>query len=74
MSQYTKNATFRLAAAALVVLLMPFVGCAAEANTDVEEIKNLIGRYATSIDKADTNIADQIWSKLPEVTFHSPAV
>lgn len=36
------------------------------------EIEELIALYAASIDRADTNLAKQIWSAAPEVTFIHP--
>ena len=36
------------------------------------EIEQLIASYAASIDRADTNLAKQIWSVGPEVTFIHP--
>lgn len=45
---------------------------AAETGTDEYQIRHLIDMYATCIDRADTNIADQIWSNAPEVSFIHP--
>jgi hypothetical protein len=34
------------------------------------EIEQLIASYAASIDRADTNLAKQIWSAAPQVTSY----
>jgi hypothetical protein len=44
----------------------------ADTDADTQAIKNLIAAYATSIDRADTKLADQLFSNAPEVTFIHP--
>jgi Xaa-Pro aminopeptidase len=41
-------------------------------NVAETEIKNLIVKYAKSIDDADTNLASQVWLDSPEVSFIHP--
>ncbi len=72
MNRHMKYAALRVVAAALVVLSLPLAGRATEANEDVHAIKDLIAKYALSVDTADTAIADQIWSHAPGVTFIHP--
>jgi len=43
-----------------------------EATVAAEEIRRLIGKYTTSIDKADTELASQVWLDSPDVTFIHP--
>ena len=45
---------------------------AADTDTDTQAIKELIATYATSIDRADTSLADQLFSDAPGVTFINP--
>jgi ketosteroid isomerase-like protein len=45
---------------------------AAATRPDEQAIQHLIATYATSIDKADSEMADQIWSNAPEVSFIHP--
>jgi ketosteroid isomerase-like protein len=40
--------------------------------TDSEAIRQLIARYAQSVDDADTTLASQIWMNSPEVSFIHP--
>lgn len=42
------------------------------ATAEAEEIRHLIAKYATSVDKADTELASQIWLDSPTVTFIHP--
>ncbi len=56
----------------LLVGLAPRNGASAQAPDDEQALRELIATYATSIDKADTTIAGQIWSTAPEVTFIHP--
>jgi ketosteroid isomerase-like protein len=42
------------------------------AEDDVQAIQRLIAMYATSIDRADTQLAEQIFSNGPEVSFIHP--
>jgi len=67
------NAPMR-AICALVLALMSIALArpACPQSPDELALRNLIATYATSIDKADTAIADQIWSSAPEVTFIHP--
>lgn len=44
----------------------------AQTSSGDNGIKALIVKYATSIDRADTAIADQIFSNAPEITFIHP--
>jgi ketosteroid isomerase-like protein len=68
----TKHVTHAAVVAATVIFFsMPGLATADEA-ADVSAIKDLIAAYATSIDNADTKVADQIWSRAPEVTFIHP--
>lgn len=48
------------------------LSAAAETNTDTQLIRQLIARYAASIDRADTSMAEQIWSHASGVTFIHP--
>jgi len=41
-------------------------------SKDVAELEHLIHTYAASIDAADTNLANEIWSDAPEVLFIHP--
>jgi ketosteroid isomerase-like protein len=45
---------------------------AAGTKEDVQSIEHLIASYATSIDNADTKLAEQIWSTSPDVSFIHP--
>ena len=45
---------------------------ATESNSDVGQLQNLITTYRLSIDRADTTLANQIWSNAPEVSFIHP--
>jgi ketosteroid isomerase-like protein len=40
--------------------------------TDTEAIRAIIAKYAQAVDDADTNLAAQIWSASPDVTFIWP--
>jgi ketosteroid isomerase-like protein len=42
------------------------------ATAEAEEIRRLIGKYATSVDQADTELASQVWLDSPDVTFIHP--
>jgi ketosteroid isomerase-like protein len=44
----------------------------ADTGADTHEIERLIQTYAQSVDQADTNLAEQIWSSAPEVSFIHP--
>lgn len=71
--QSHRNVTTRLFGG--LVLLLPLIAFAKgipAQNPDEQALRNVIATYATSIDKADTTIADQIWSSAPEVTFIHP--
>jgi len=43
-----------------------------DASAESGEIKDLIAKYALSIDEADTGLASQIWLDSPEVSFIHP--
>ncbi len=43
-----------------------------ETGKDVADLQRLIQQYATSIDSADTKLADEVWSDAPEVLFIHP--
>jgi Xaa-Pro aminopeptidase len=43
-----------------------------EGQESVEEIKNLIAKYAKSVSDADANLASQIWWNSPEASFVHP--
>jgi Xaa-Pro aminopeptidase len=45
---------------------------ASDSESTTEEIKNLIAKYAKSIDAADTNLASQVWWDSPEASFIHP--
>jgi len=42
------------------------------ATAEAEEIRQLIGKYTTSVDKADTELASQVWLDSPDVSFIHP--
>jgi len=42
------------------------------ATAEAEEIRQLIGKYATSVDNADTELASQVWLDSPSVSFIHP--
>jgi ketosteroid isomerase-like protein len=68
------NPTNHLCHCFAVTIIISFVGPAAVADTDsdAQAIKDLIGTYATSINRADTKAAELIFSNAPEVTFVHP--
>jgi ketosteroid isomerase-like protein len=41
-------------------------------DSDADQIRSTIAKYAKSIDDADTTLASQIWSDSPEVSFIHP--
>jgi len=45
---------------------------AAAADSDHDQIAALIRKYAASIDAADTNLASEVWSDSPDVSFIHP--
>jgi Xaa-Pro aminopeptidase len=45
---------------------------ATEYDTDAQEIRSLIAKYARSVDDADTTLAAQVWWDSPEVSFIHP--
>ena len=59
---------------AVVMMMALGVGlpAVADTDTDTQAIKSLIAAYASSIDRADTKSADQLFSNAPEVTFIHP--
>ncbi|MGH9742866.1 MAG: YybH family protein [Candidatus Acidiferrum sp.] len=60
----------RFCAAALVILALGCSGSAADTNTSARDIKQLMSRYFTSINRADTNMAEQIF--VSDATFIHP--
>lgn len=57
----------------LFLLLSPaLLARTPDSNQDVADLERLIQKYATSIDAADTKLADEIWSDAPEVLFIHP--
>jgi ketosteroid isomerase-like protein len=42
------------------------------ATAEAEEIRQLIVKYTTSVDKADTELASQVWLDSPDVSFIHP--
>jgi ketosteroid isomerase-like protein len=42
------------------------------ANSDADEIRRNIAKYAKSIDDADPTVASQVWSDSPDVSFIHP--
>ncbi len=47
-------------------------GAKGSKGTDSDELKQLIARYAKSVDTADTTLASQIWSHSSDVSFIFP--
>jgi len=43
-----------------------------DANSNVSQIKELVAKYAESINGVDTNLAAQVWWNSPEVSFIHP--
>jgi ketosteroid isomerase-like protein len=73
--QQMSTANTHFAHGCAVVMMMALgVGLPAVADTDADTqaIKSLIAAYASSIDRADTKSADQLFSNAPEVTFIHP--
>ena len=58
--------------AAVMAILVSVNLTAGRAESDVRAIGRLIITYATSIDHADTQLADQLFSNAPEVSFIHP--
>ncbi len=44
----------------------------AESSTDTADVRELIEKYAKSVDGADTNLAAQVWLDSPDVSFIHP--
>jgi len=44
----------------------------AQSNSDEKQIQTLIATYATTIDRADTAMAERVFSDAPEVSFINP--
>ena len=40
--------------------------------TSIQELRNIIGEYAKSVDTLDLGLARKVWSSAPEVTFIHP--
>ena len=53
-----------------MILAMGYSGSAADTNASVRDIRQLMSRYFTSIDRADTNMAETIFA--PDATFIHP--
>ena len=45
---------------------------AADSDAASGEIKRLIAKYAAAVDMADTNLASEVWSNSPDVSFIHP--
>src|SRR5690242_5081669 len=45
---------------------------AKDSQTDVKVIKDLIAKYAKSVDDADTTLAAKVWSNSADVSFIHP--
>ena len=56
----------------LFLALFAVLPALAGTDTNTDAIKQLIATYATSIDRADTTLADELFSDAPEVTFIHP--
>ncbi len=72
MKPHTKNALRQGGAAALLMLILALSMAASDTRTDTQAIQRLITTYATAVDRADTNLADQLFSIAPEVSFIHP--
>ena len=61
---------FAISCAVMMALTVPL---AADSTADTQAIKNLIAKYAESVNQADTTKSvDQLFSNAPEVTFIHP--
>lgn len=58
--------------AAITVVAFGISSSQADTNAGTHEIEQLIQSYAQSIDHADTNLAEQVWSNADEVSFIHP--
>ena len=70
-----KQTSFAVGCLSMAALLLsaPIVAQGASAQgPDERAIQKLIATYATSVDDADTKVAEEIWSSAPEVTFIHP--
>ena len=64
------NASTRFTVALhILTLLLPL---SAKPKSDEKQIKDLIATYATTIDRADSAMAEAIFSNTPEVSFINP--
>ncbi len=72
MKEHTKRAARQFCAAAVAALSLGWLGTAADTDTDTRDLEKLVATYARSIDGADTDLADQIWSNASEVSFIHP--
>lgn len=67
-----KSAMWRAGAGLAIVFSMLLIPGAQAQNADEQAIRQLIATYAHSIDMADPEIAEQIWSNSSEVSFIHP--
>jgi len=67
-----KSTTWWVISGVAIVLTVVLVTGARAQSADEQAIRKVIATYAHSIDTADTAIAEQIWSKAPEVSFIHP--
>lgn len=65
------TSTLALAPALLAVVLCA-AACAQGNGSDEEQIREVLHKYATSVDNADVSLAAEIWSQDPGVTFIHP--
>jgi ketosteroid isomerase-like protein len=68
------NLTTRVFAACLAMALATSCGRPTPADGDAAgaEIKQMIAKYAASIDEADTKLGGEVWANTPDVTFIHP--
>lgn len=70
-----KCKVLRLCTVAAVAGAISFPGysrTAADTDASVQDIRRLMNQYFTSIDRADTHMAEQVFSNAPEVSFIHP--
>ena len=72
MRKYAARAVCQVCVTAIIVLSLGLLGDARDDSADVRAIKHLLATYAASIDKADPQMAEQVFSNGPEVTFVHP--
>jgi ketosteroid isomerase-like protein len=66
------NAVSRFGAVAAVMASLSIAAAAADTKRDTQDLERLVMTYARSIDSADTNLAEQIFSSAPDVSFIHP--